>query len=167
MLLVMFVAIALAALRNPSRLWASGLFSLVLTVLSLAGILALTCHGRDRGFWLGLAVSGFIYVHFAFQAPSNYPGGQLGYPQLVPGALLDWLAPKLYQTPAYVDGITAASVEFLLEAEDIHHSVTMKAGALDYRAYRQVGHSCAAIVFGLVGAIVGFAFLPQRPASQK
>jgi hypothetical protein len=166
MLLVMFMAIALAALRNPARLWASGLFSLALINFSLPSILSLTCHGRDRRLWLGLALSGFIYFPFAFQAAPNYPGEPLGYPQVLSGALLDWLALKMYQTPAYMNNTSAVSVDDLLKIVDMHHSVTISPGAMDYRAYRQTVHSCAAIIFGLVGAIVGFAYVPQRPESQ-
>jgi hypothetical protein len=60
--LVLFVAVAFAALRQADDLWDSAVFSLTVG-LFLASVLH-TVHrtGRRRAFWLGFAVVGWAYL---------------------------------------------------------------------------------------------------------
>ena len=52
------LGIALAALRNPSYLWANVTFSLALAALVLATINAVYGRGARRAYWLGFTLCG-------------------------------------------------------------------------------------------------------------
>ncbi len=87
MVVVGFVAVILAAFRESSALWASITFSLTLACLSAASVLAIC--GRARPAWAGMAVFGFVYIHFAFE--------QIEYPPVLTSNLLDATAEKVLE----------------------------------------------------------------------
>jgi hypothetical protein len=60
--LVVFVAIAAAAVRAASDLWDSSLFSATLGVLLTAVLLAVHRTERKRAYWLGFALAGSTYL---------------------------------------------------------------------------------------------------------
>jgi hypothetical protein len=60
--LVLFVAIAAAALRAASDLWDSGLLSATVALLVAAVLFALHRTGKRRAFWIGLCVFGWAYI---------------------------------------------------------------------------------------------------------
>ena len=55
------LGVALAALRNPSYLWANVTFSLAFAVLVLAIVNAVYGRGARRAYWLGFTVCGGTY----------------------------------------------------------------------------------------------------------
>jgi hypothetical protein len=59
---VVFLAVAFAALREATAPWESGVFTLTVAML-LAGVL-LSVHrtGRGRAFWIGFALFGWTYL---------------------------------------------------------------------------------------------------------
>src|SRR4051812_18700402 len=79
---VLFVAIGLMALRDPSPLMASVSFSLAVVILSVAALLGCIRRGRSRAGWIGMAAFGLTYLHFGFV------GGDPGYPAFITTALL-------------------------------------------------------------------------------
>jgi hypothetical protein len=60
--LVLFVAIAVAALRAGSEVWDQSLFSATLAVLVLSVLLALNGNRKKRAYWLGFALFGGAYL---------------------------------------------------------------------------------------------------------
>jgi WD40 repeat protein len=60
--LVLFVAVAFAALRQADELWDSALFSLTVGLLLTSVLLAIHRTGRKRAFWLGFALLGWTYL---------------------------------------------------------------------------------------------------------
>src|SRR5258708_36614221 len=62
LILVLFVAVAIAALREATHMWDSGVFSLALGVLLVSALLALHRTERGRAFWLGFALFGWTYL---------------------------------------------------------------------------------------------------------
>jgi hypothetical protein len=60
--LVLFVAVAFAALRQADELWDSAIFSLTVGLLLISVLLAVHRTGRSRAFWLGFAVVGWAYL---------------------------------------------------------------------------------------------------------
>jgi hypothetical protein len=60
--LVLFVGIALAALRRADDLWDSALFTLPLGLLPASVLLAIHRAGDRRAFWLDFAVCGWTYI---------------------------------------------------------------------------------------------------------
>ena len=59
---VLFISVALAALRDPTDAWDSGILGLIL--LSLLTAILLTVHrtDRQRAYWLGFSLFGWVYL---------------------------------------------------------------------------------------------------------
>jgi hypothetical protein len=60
--LVLFVAVAIAALRASDDAWDSGVFGATVVSLLLAVLLSIHRDGRRRAHWLGFALFGWAYV---------------------------------------------------------------------------------------------------------
>jgi hypothetical protein len=61
LVLVLYLGIAFAALRQASPLWDQALFTGTLALLILALLLAAHRRERKRAYWFGFAVAGWIY----------------------------------------------------------------------------------------------------------
>jgi hypothetical protein len=84
-------AVALAALRSPSYLWANVTFSLALGALVVAIINVIYGRGAGRAYWLGFTLCGGIYL-----AICSFPGLHDSVcPRLVTEVVLDFLYPHL------------------------------------------------------------------------
>jgi hypothetical protein len=59
---VLFVSIALAALRASTDAWDSGVLGLALLILLTATLLAVHRTDRERAYWLGFALFGWAYL---------------------------------------------------------------------------------------------------------
>lgn len=59
---VLFVAVAIAALRTSSDAWDSGVIGLALLILLTSVLLAVHRSGRRRAYWLGFALFGWTYL---------------------------------------------------------------------------------------------------------
>ncbi len=62
LVVVLFVSVGFAALRESSDLWDIGLFSLTLGVLLISILLAVHRTESRRAFWLGFAIFGSAYL---------------------------------------------------------------------------------------------------------
>ena len=62
LVVVLFVAVGFAALRESNEIWDSGLFTLTLVVLLISILLAVHRTEARRAFWLGFALFGWIYL---------------------------------------------------------------------------------------------------------
>ncbi len=104
MAVIVLFAGAFAALRYPSRFWANAWFSLALGAVTLAIPAAIAGIGRDRAFWTGFAVCGWVYFVMSL-APWFYQ--ETSY-QLLTTTILDIASPyivqKEYLVRAYVVG---------------------------------------------------------------
>ena len=60
---VAVVAVAFAALKNPTIWWASGLFTLEVGLFGAASVSAVLRRGRARAVCLGFSVFGALYLH--------------------------------------------------------------------------------------------------------
>ena len=84
MVAVLFVAVGCMALRGPTPLMASVVFSAAVVVLAAAVLLACVRNGRARAGWVGMAAFGLAYLHFGFV------GGDPGYPAFITTAGYGW-----------------------------------------------------------------------------
>jgi hypothetical protein len=95
-------AVALAALRSPSYLWANVTFSLALGALVVAIINAIYGRDADRAYWFGFSLCGGIYL-----AVCSMPGLRESVcPRLVTEVILDFLYPHLSPEGTASSGVT-------------------------------------------------------------
>ncbi len=59
---ILFISVALAALRASTDAWDGSLLGLALTVLLTATLLAVHRRGRKRACWLGFSLFGWVYL---------------------------------------------------------------------------------------------------------
>ncbi len=62
LLIVLFLGIGLAALRESTDLWDSGLFTATLAILLFSMLLSVHRKESRRAFWIGFALFGWIYL---------------------------------------------------------------------------------------------------------
>jgi hypothetical protein len=180
--LIAILAVALAALRNPSYLWANITFSLALGALVVAIVNAVYGREAGRAYWLGFSLCGGIYL-----AVCSMPGLRDSVcPRLATEAILDFLYPHLSPaatTPPAVPVVTANSpgvqpvfvssrtggATFYMPPPppmiprwaawtqpDRTASVGYMIGTVQLRsseAFRQIGHSMCALLVAVLGAI--------------
>jgi hypothetical protein len=72
MIVIAVSALAAAALRSASPVWASAMLMLVCGVLGLAIAGVLCRHGRERAWWIGFALFGCGYLVLAFWSDNNF-----------------------------------------------------------------------------------------------
>jgi hypothetical protein len=100
-------AVACAALRFASELWASVMFTLALGFLCVAMLGALFSHASARRFWSGSALAGCLYLIIAFGpwCSTNVS------PHLLTTNLLDQLHPRLQPSCPVGTGGVASQVK--------------------------------------------------------
>src|SRR5829696_8895385 len=102
MVAIVFVSVCLAALRNPTIVWASALFTLTVALLCTAVLAAMAAHGHARLTRAGLAVFGWAYLGIAFGPGSS--GNGVTPPPFVTQALSDYLHdPDYSKWPVYLN----------------------------------------------------------------
>src|SRR4051812_43582759 len=89
-----FCGVAFAALRSPSYLWASLLFSATLLVLGVAALGATFSCGSRRAFWVGFLAFGSGYLALCYGPWA----ATVVRPQLATTHLLDYAARRLVRT---------------------------------------------------------------------
>ena len=62
LVVVLFVAVGFADLRESSDLWESGVFTLTLAALLISILLAVHRTESRRAFWIGFTLFGWIYL---------------------------------------------------------------------------------------------------------
>src|SRR3954468_2576084 len=91
LLLIAYCGVGFAALRSPSWIWASTVFSLVVAALAAATLTAVYRLGARRAFWTGFALCGWLYLGL-----SSHPwSGPSLRPLIVTSALIDLSYPTL------------------------------------------------------------------------
>jgi hypothetical protein len=172
---IVFAAVGLAALRSASALWVSATFTATVTLLSASILGAMAARGRSRMAWAGLAVFGWVYLAVAF---GPWPRNVDGPPPLLTVPLLDAIQDYVFsdgKTPylthdfrTHNDQVTGFRGNWLPAKGNL--GPAPPAGGfkrVDLVAYRQAGHSLAAILFGLLGALVGRSFVARNEDDQS
>jgi hypothetical protein len=165
MIVVLSIGVGFAALKGPSRLWASALFTVTLAVLLGASFGAVARRGLERMAWIGFAVFGWSYLILSFWLlPWLNPGGDLlRPPPLLAEQLLDDLHPYLGPAPPPGSGPVIDAVRLpqfkRLPSERV----------ADWTPFRQVGNSLGTILFAFIGALLGrlFGARDDRPLAHR
>jgi hypothetical protein len=165
MAVILLFAVGMAALRAPTDLWASGMFTAAITLFSTSILGAMATRGSARLSWPVVAVFGWIYLIIAFAPRGVHP---IEPPRLLPSALLESV-----QDSVVSDGKTPYSynvvVDKIISFSTAIGGRTTPGGAIlapgmrsvDGTADQQVGASLGAMLFGILGAVVG-RFLAGR-----
>ena len=140
---VLFIAVACAALRNASKLWASMIFTLTVCLL-LGAILGVVFRGGDtRAFCLGFALLGWGYLFLAFSHVIN-EDLNLRAPPLLTSMMLGYMHPKLAKSET-IPGSGFRPEDFM----DLGGPRTVFVPSWEH--FHQVGHSLVTLLIALVG----------------
>jgi hypothetical protein len=155
MVSILFVAMACMALSRPTPLVASAVFSVAVAIFSASALLG--CIRRERAGWIGMAAFGLVYLHF------GYVSGNPGYPALITTAAFAEAAGRVMGASS-----SAIHQSFGNTYETASTSFVSRAviTGFDRYAFGQICHSLAALLFGLVGAFIGWivADREKKPA---
>jgi hypothetical protein len=100
------LAVALAALRSPSYLWANLTFSLALGAIAVAIINVVYSRAAGRAYWFGFALCGGIYF-----ALCSMPGLRDSVcPRLVTEVVFDFIYPHLSPIEAPLPSVPVFTV---------------------------------------------------------
>ena len=92
--LVVFLGVAIAALRESNDAWDSGVFGLTLLILLTSVLLAIHRRDGNRAFWLGFVLFGGVYLLLSLTPPieSRLPTTKLlaFLDAKVPGRVRTW-----------------------------------------------------------------------------
>ena len=139
MIVVLYVGLGFAALRNANEFWASATFTLAILAVSTAVVVAGARKGRARMTWLGFAVFGGA-------------------------SLLIWLS--TCQTIDFsMNAPPLPVMTWGLRSLIPHINPTVPMGSITWMRCLQVCHSLEVILVGFVGAILGrfVAAQDERP----
>ncbi len=189
MAVVSLVAVGLAALRSPTILWASLTFTLLVALLATATLGAIAGRGRSRATWAGVAAFGWAYFATTFGPVPN--GNGVTCPPFPTQVLIEYLrsrgeaADKAFGAGVPLWGLirrdTSPPAEAILnaptKAEWFYRGPILGKGPpllppllpyVDWLNLRRVGHSLGAIVFGLLGGVLGRLFgRPGRASGER
>jgi hypothetical protein len=166
MVAVLVVAVGLAALRTPTPLIASLIFTATVAILATAVLGALARGGAARRGWAGLAVFGWTYLGIAFGPGAGSNG--VTPPPFPTMALYSYFKATATATAA------GGSVTFISpqpQGEDLPETYVLdpkvRASAptlvvLNVMDYKRILHSLGAVLFGLLGIGIG-RLLARRP----
>src|SRR5262249_21596699 len=137
---VALVAVAVAALRSPTAIWASLVVLLALGAICAATVGAIVRRGPGRGAWLGFAVFGWAYFILTLSPwGGEYGLGPARFLTRASTALLLRIDPDLVEMP--VSGVE----EFAVFAG------TGKSRSF----YHGIFHALTAVIFAAAGALAG------------
>jgi hypothetical protein len=172
---VAVTALACAAFVNHSQLWAESMFAVVLTLLSIAAVMALVSRGRARNFACGFAAVGGLYFLLAFLMEPNVRDELL-----ITERAIDWLhaaqqkakerespTPQPWYTVEGggmgMTGGMSASMEGMSGSGDMGSG--MYAGMMSMangsnttaapRTLKEIGHCIWAMILGAAGGALG------------
>jgi hypothetical protein len=164
MAIVLLIGVGLAAMQSASVLWASAVFTLTVAVLSAGLLGAMARRGRARMKWAGFALFGWVYLGTTFGLWADVNGVKA--PPYVTRWGLDYWDSKLWSVHR-VDTAPLGEVLFSrFPAWGIGGGTSVGpapgpptavplALTPDAFQFRRIGHCLAAILFGLVGAVLG------------
>jgi hypothetical protein len=169
MAVILLLAVGMAALRDPTILWASAIFTAAVILFAASLLAAMAHRGAQRFSWAGMAVFGWSYLIISF---GPWPGNSVGPPPLLPSSLLDHFQEYIVsdgKTRYYTSGIY---IDYYKGTSGIRGSGPPTAAPppggfknVDVTVYSQTGHPLGAMLFGIMGAFAGRFFAARRERS--
>lgn len=165
---ILLVAVAFAALRHPTELVASGVFTLAVGLLGFAVVGAAGTRGRKRLAWVSFATFGGLYAALSF-GPFFSPTA-VRPPPLLATTLMTTGLQRLdleLSPPGQSSLQTQAGSFFIPQSTDITYSIMTNISpgsplvlgsgltpVVNREPFYQVGHSLALLLFGFIAAVV-------------
>lgn len=156
---IAIVAVGLCALRNPSVVWASILFTVAFALPLAAGLKAVASQGRNRLSAIGFCAFGLAFLHVSFNVQVVYlrPSGSLETPDPVVSLALGRLTP-----------VINAEVQTLIDQEEQQARSRPLAGLEAARVRRFAYQNCCAslgsLVMASLGGLLGHWLARDRPS---
>jgi hypothetical protein len=91
LLIIVYFGVGFAALRSPSWIWSSTIFSAMVGLLAASTLTAIYRLGPRRAFWTGFALFGWLYLGLS----SCLRTGSDLSPLIVTSALMDFAYPAI------------------------------------------------------------------------
>jgi hypothetical protein len=170
MAIVFATAIAFAALRAQSDMWASGLYTSLMAALMMSAIGLVCRRGRRRAFWAGFAIVAAGYAMLSF--------GPWAHQGVMPPTLLTTKLLFHWELAGKRPGQKGRGDRPFLQGTDSRTVLTDGyalfgppvadyGGHGDYFAresasLHQIAHASLAIILGLAGAQLAFVFWMPR-----
>ncbi len=147
MAVVLFVAVGFAALRSPTELWASVIFTLAVFILLVAVIKVVGQDGPERSFWLGFSVFGWGHLLLAFRSSIGFRSSPnlLPFPKLLTSRLAD---------------VVLLSIQPGNGSLSIYTTLVTTRGTFEHSF--QISHCLLSLVAALIGGMVTVRFIPAR-----
>jgi hypothetical protein len=183
MLFLLPVAVGLAALRDPSELWASALFSLTILALLVSVLGTVARRGASRIAFLGFTLFGTTYLILAFGPWPWINADGLRPPPLLTRILLDkfreskvgpaanWAEMRIETDwRGYSQQLTFGPADLTIIPPTTGGPVTVAQSmylVFDASLYKQIAHSMLTLVAGTLGAIAGRIIAPREADSPR
>jgi hypothetical protein len=152
MAVVAYVAVACAAVRYSTELWASGLFTLAV-VLQMVAVVCVAC--RSESAWAGFLVFGGGYLLLALGPWSQ------SMPPLITSHGITWLDQKLHGEAPQTAAFAVSGSPWVKSYTTVNASQILLWDATTGRSlnanvqpvFQRIGHSLLSPLFGLLGAL--------------
>jgi hypothetical protein len=165
MAVVLLLGVGFAGLRAASFLWASALFTLTVMLLAAAILAAIVCRGPSRAAWLGFGLFGWTYLLATFWLWPERNG--VSAPPFLTKPLMD-----VYQPSWGTVGVRTfdpgpqgemsneppPKISFMAPGTIVVTTTPFTGRSINLLHYRRIGQTLAAIVFGLLGAVMGAVY---------
>ena len=163
--LVLLMALGFAALRSASLLWASAMFTTAVIVLSASVLGVFANRGPSRLPWLGFATFGWIYFLMTFWLWPDKNG--MNAPPVLPKLVMDYFMPKPDDDAVARIGDIGYDETFPNEPQAFNRRGNPFAGRIfNVQQFRRIDHSLTAILFGVVGALLGRSFAAPNGSAE-
>jgi hypothetical protein len=168
LVVILFLGVGFAALRESNDYWESAIFTLTVAVLLVSILLAV--HGSEarRAFWIGFALFGWCYLALAQVPPiesrllttkgleyldSKVPGRPSGVDALLLSALASARSGNQMQNVAFsVDGLKVATTsDRIVRVWDVATGKLLTGWSGTTQNFVRIGHSLLALVLAWIG----------------
>ncbi|WP_422931766.1 hypothetical protein [Singulisphaera sp. PoT] len=164
MVVTLLIAIGLAGLHAATGVWASALFTLTIFLLAASTLAAVAIQGKLRHAFSGFSIFGWIYLLTAFYL---WPGPNGSYaPPYLSKALLDAVQPVASPPASMTVDLSSGGEKFFEDPPKVPTSIQpgvtgmapFTGRVINLYHYRRIGHTLAALAFGLLGGLMGGVF---------
>jgi hypothetical protein len=164
MAFIVLIAVGFAALKDPTDLWTSLVFTLAIATAAACALGTIASRGSARPLWLGSSLSTGVYLLLAFGPWFSTEAK----PHLLTAWGLERAYPRIHTKPMLTVAQRGHSMLHILGGAPHDYAVESADNYLSYRGaahqmnFERIGHSLAAMACGLMGALVVGVLAPRE-----